>query len=36
MREFKDSVSGDSDKPAELPTSVEAGVTVPDEHESTV
>jgi sec-independent protein translocase protein TatA len=36
MREFKDSVSGDSDKPAELPTSVEAGVTVPDEHDTTV
>ena len=35
MREFKDSVT-DSDKPAELPTSVEAGVTVPDEHETTV
>ncbi len=36
MREFKDSVSGDSDKPAELPTHVEASVTVPDEHETTV
>jgi sec-independent protein translocase protein TatA len=32
MREFKDSVSGDSEKPAELPASVEASVTVPDEH----
>jgi sec-independent protein translocase protein TatA len=36
MREFKDSVSGDSDKPAELAASVEPDVTVPDEHETTV
>ena len=36
MREFKDSVSGDSDKPAELAAPVEATVTVPDEHETTV
>jgi sec-independent protein translocase protein TatA len=35
MREFKDSVSGDSAKPAELPA-VEASVTVPDEHETNV
>jgi sec-independent protein translocase protein TatA len=35
MREFKDSVSGDSDEPAELPVPVEASVTVPDEHETT-
>ena len=35
MREFKDSVSGDSDKPAELPPAVEASVTVADEHETT-
>jgi len=35
MREFKDSVSGDSDKPAELPAPVEASVTVADEHETT-
>jgi sec-independent protein translocase protein TatA len=35
MREFKDSVTG-SDKPAELPVPVEASVTVPDEHETTV
>jgi len=35
MREFKDSVSGDSDKPGELPAPVEASVTVPDEHETT-
>jgi sec-independent protein translocase protein TatA len=36
MREFKDSVSGDPDKPTELPTPVEASVTVPGEHENTV
>jgi sec-independent protein translocase protein TatA len=36
MREFKDSVSGDSDKPTELPAPVEASVTVPGEHENTV
>jgi sec-independent protein translocase protein TatA len=36
MREFKDSVSGDADKPAELPAPVEASVRVPDEHETTV
>jgi sec-independent protein translocase protein TatA len=36
MREFKDSVSGDSGKPAELPGPVEASVTVPDEHETPV
>ncbi|HEY2176498.1 MAG TPA: twin-arginine translocase TatA/TatE family subunit [Mycobacteriales bacterium] len=36
MREFKDSVSGDSSKPAELPTPVEANVTVRDEHETAV
>jgi hypothetical protein len=36
MREFKDSVSGDSDKPAELPAPVEASVTAPDEHETDV
>ena len=36
MREFKDSVSGDSDKPVELPAPVEASVTVPDKHETTV
>jgi sec-independent protein translocase protein TatA len=35
MREFKDSVSADSDKPGELPAPVEARVTVPDEHETT-
>lgn len=35
MREFKDSVSGDSDKAAELPPAVEASVTVADEHETT-
>ena len=35
MREFKDSVSGDSDKPSELPAPVEASVTVSDEHETT-
>jgi hypothetical protein len=29
-------VSGDSDKPAELAAPVEASVTVPDEHETTV
>jgi sec-independent protein translocase protein TatA len=37
MREFKDSVSGGSDKPAELPAPpVQASVTVPDERETTV
>jgi sec-independent protein translocase protein TatA len=36
MREFKDSVSGDSEKPTELPVPVKANVTVPDEHETTV
>ena len=36
MREFKDSVSGGSDKPSELPAAVEASVTVPHEHETTV
>ena len=36
MREFKDSVSGDSSTPAELPTPVEANVTVRDEHETAV
>jgi sec-independent protein translocase protein TatA len=36
MREFKDSVSGGSDEVAELPVSVEASVTVPDEHETTL
>jgi sec-independent protein translocase protein TatA len=36
MREFKDSVSGDADKPAELPAPVEASVTVRDEHETPV
>jgi sec-independent protein translocase protein TatA len=35
MREFKDSVSVDSAKPAELPV-VETSVTVPDEHETNV
>ena len=35
MREFKDSVSGDCDKPGELPAPVEASVTVLDEHETT-
>jgi hypothetical protein len=36
MREFKDSVSGDSDKPAELPAAAEVRVPAPDEHETTV
>jgi len=36
MREFKDSVSGDSDKPAELPVAAEVRVPAPDEHETTV
>jgi sec-independent protein translocase protein TatA len=36
MREFKDSVSGDSGKPAELPAAVEASATVRDEHETPV
>jgi sec-independent protein translocase protein TatA len=36
MREFKDSVSGDSDDAAALPVSVEASVTEPDEHETTL
>jgi sec-independent protein translocase protein TatA len=36
MREFKDSVSGDSGKPAELPTPVEPSLTVRDEHETAV
>ena len=36
MREFKESVSGSSDEVAELPVSVEASVTVPDEHETTL
>ena len=37
MREFKDSVSGDSEKPrAELPAPIDASVTVPDEHRTTV
>ena len=36
MREFKDSVSGDSSKPSELPTPVEANVTARDEHETAV
>ncbi|HEY2740715.1 MAG TPA: twin-arginine translocase TatA/TatE family subunit [Gaiellaceae bacterium] len=36
MREFKDSVSGRSDDVAELPVSVEASVTVPDEHDTTL
>jgi sec-independent protein translocase protein TatA len=35
MREFKDSVSGDSEKLGELPAPVEVSVTVPDEHETT-
>ena len=35
MREFKDSVT-DSDRPAELPVSVEAKSTSPDKHETTV
>ena len=36
MREFKDSVSSDSGKPAELPAAVEASATVRDEHETPV
>ena len=36
MREFKDSVNGDSDKPAELPVPAEVSLTVPDEHETNV
>jgi len=36
MREFKDSVSGDADKPAELPAAAEVRVRAPDEHETTV
>jgi sec-independent protein translocase protein TatA len=36
MREFKDSVSGEPAKPAELPAPVEASVTVPGERETKV
>jgi sec-independent protein translocase protein TatA len=36
MREFKDSVNGDSDKPAELPVPAEVRLTAPDEHETNV
>jgi sec-independent protein translocase protein TatA len=36
MREFKDSVNGDSDEPAELPVPAEVRLTAPDEHETNV
>ena len=36
MREFKDSVNGDSDKPAELPVPAEVSLAVPDEREPNV
>jgi len=36
MREFKDSMNGDSDKPVELPVPAEVSVTVPDDHETNV
>ena len=36
MREFKDSMNGDSDKPVELPAPAEVSLTVPDEHETNV
>jgi len=36
MREFKDSMNVDSDKPVELPVPAEVSLTVPDEHETNV
>ena len=36
MREFKESVNGDPEKPAELSGPAEVGLRVPDEHETNV